>query len=174
MPDQTPAPAADVIVAPTHVAAFGCPGTGRLFRALVPGRARRDNAASTLTIPRCPGCGGEHGVLHMGRDRRAGESIDVCIDGAVDLGPPPKPTPPPSTKPTPAADFPDHRQRFSDDDIRALLTAEPQRAAAVARALGARQSSTIVERCRKLADARVIEQGQGRPILVQLDQVKSE
>jgi hypothetical protein len=161
--DQSTAAAPDK----THVAAFGCPFAGRLFRALVPGPPYDGKRA--LTIPQCPGCGEGHaGLIHIGRERRPGESLDVCIDGAVDLGPPPEPKSPSPSSPTPppAAPRPDHRQKFTDTELLAALTVEPQRSAAVARVLGAKVSGTISERCAALAGAEVIYQGAGRPTLV--------
>jgi hypothetical protein len=166
----------DSIPAASHIAVYGCAMSRRTFRALVPGAPPSKMGKSRLlTIPVCPGCGYEHTVADMARARRPGEEVDVLIGNVTDDGPPPMPEPDPEPPAEPQRvvkvadpDAPDHRQRWSDDEIRTLLTTEPQRAAAVARELGASQPSTVAERCAGMEGVEVFQRNGRGPYLVVL------
>ena len=91
----------------------------------------------------------------------------------------PEPVEPEPVEPEPAEPEPvgeDHRHKFTDAELLATLTAEPQRAAAVARALGVKVSSTATERCEAADGAEVLPRRPGRATLVRLANaaVKSE
>jgi hypothetical protein len=137
-PPPQPDPAPDP---QQHAVAYGCHHRDRIYLALRPGRAPGPGKA---TIPVCPGCGEEHVISAMGRPRSPSESIDICIDGAIDPGPiePPK--------------EPRKQIQINDAEILAVLTDEPQRAIDLAKQLGYTTGQSVVARCEKLPGAEVV------------------
>jgi hypothetical protein len=123
------------VAAETHVLVFGCPRRQRTFRALASGPPPHHTAAPVVTIPTCPGCGGEHTVLDLyGRARRHGEAVDVTLAAEA-----------PSPSSSSAAPSPAPR-RVTTDAILAAVPIEDTPAAEVAAALGYATTPSLLQR----------------------------
>jgi hypothetical protein len=130
-----------------HVVGFGCQKADRVFLAAVPGQRHRHY---NLTIPECPGCGGEHIVLAQPRPRSLTDEIAIQVEA-------------PRVVPETGDDGPGRRQVSDQMILDAIPAGAAHRLVTVAAKLEYSTTTPLMRRVRRMI-SRAEEKGETPPL----------